>query len=594
MTPAPTTLRAPSIEETRGLMEVALGRRPADLAVVNATLLNVYTRELLKGTGIAVRGRWIAYVGTEPGHTIGAATRVLDAGGMTVIPGLIDGHTHLASLCAPSEFLRYAMRGGTTTLITESMEPYPVAGRDGVLDFLEALGEQPVKILATAPAMASISRSTRGVPLAELIPLLQRDDVVGLGESYWQEVLREPDLYLPAGDAARQARKTLEGHSAGAGGGKLAAYAATGIDSCHEPIRAQEALERLRLGIRVMAREGAVRRDLQQIATLKDAGVDLRRLILVSDGAAPAELLEQGYMESVVRKAVQYGLDPITAIQAVTLNPAEHFHLSHLIGGIAPGRCADLVIVPDLRNPKAEWVVSNGRVIARQGELQVEPRRHLFPARCRRSVHLPRPVSAADFRIPAAGRGARVRVRAIEMVTDLVTREIHLEVPAAGGEIPGDAGLELIKAAAIDRRAGRDALFVGLIKGFGLAAGAMACSAAWDAADIIVVGASEQDMALAVNRVAELQGGIALCQGGRILQEIPLPVFGLLFEGPLEELVRRQKALKSDAARLGIPFPDPLLSLITLTTAAIPYLRICEEGYVNLKDGKTVGVFVDG
>ena len=575
------------------LMAVALGEEKADLVISNARLLNVYTGELLDDHTISVKDGWIASVGREATHTIGPDTEVIDAAQKTVIPGLIDGHTHLAWLFSIEEFLKFAIPGGTTTFITETIEPYPVAGYDGVLDFLASLERQPVKIYATAPFMASISHRARGIPLEELKDLLRREDILGIGESYWQTVLQEPDRMLPALEETLRRGKTLEGHSAGAGGKKLMAYIAAGISSCHEPIQTEEVLERLRLGIYVMVREGSIRRDLEAISEIKNSGVDLRRLVLVTDGVSPQDLTEKGCMEYVVQKAINCGFDPVAAIQMATLNVAEHFSLDGVLGGIAPGRSADMLIIPDIRTIRAEYVISSGRIIARNGRALVNPRRHQHAPASTATIQLPKTIDPTDFTISAPDGSKTSRVRLIEMITDLVTGEHHMDLPVSKGEIALDVQEDILKLAAIDRAQIPGKTCVGLIKGFSLKSGAFACSAAWDTSDIIVVGADENDMAMAVNRIHKLQGGAVVCDKGAVLAELALPVFGLVSKEPMDTIIYNIESIKDAVTGLGCNFPDPLLTLVTLTGAAIPYLRICEEGLVNLKDGKTVGLFVE-
>jgi adenine deaminase len=493
----------------------------------------------------------------------------------------------------PAEFLRYAMAGGTTTIVTETLEPYPVCGYAGVVDFLESLKDQPIKILATAPAMVSISSAARGISQDDLAKLLARDDIIGLGESYWQSILQYPEDILPQYEQTLLAGKTLEGHSAGAGDKKLAAYVAAGISSCHEPINAEQVLERLRLGLHILVREGSIRRDLEEIAQIKDRGIDLRRLILSTDGIEPRDLIEKGYMEYVLQKAIDYGFDPIAAVQMATLNVAEHFSLDTLIGGIAPGRFADMLMIPDLKTINALLVISNGKVIARDGKPTAAPRGHTFTKESLNSVNLVEKFKPSDFIIDG-GNGSQTRiVKVINMVTDLVTTELEMEWPVDGGEIKSDVAQGVIKVAAIDRTHNPGKMTVGLIKGFGLKSGAMACSAGWDSSDIIVVGTNDADMADAVNRIHALQGAAVVYENGKILAELPLPVFGIMSELPIETIAQRLVAIKKAVSDRGVAFPDPLLSLITLTGAAIPYLRICEEGLVNLKTGKIIGLFTD-
>jgi adenine deaminase len=576
----------------QSLMRVALGEEPADLAVLNADLVNVYTGEIQKNMGVAVKGPWIARVAPEVGDTIGPATRVLDAAGKTLVPGLIDGHTHLAWIYTAAAFIPFAAAAGVTTVVTETLEPFPVAGIAGVLDFLDSFRDQPIRILATAPAMVSISSAAKGISSSDLARLMQRDDVLGLGESYWQSVLQEPETYLPAFQETHRFGKVLEGHTAGASEKKLAAYVAAGVTSCHEPIDAEQVLSRLRLGVHVMAREGSIRRDLEAIARIRSTGIDLRRLVLASDGASPQDLMQGRYMDFVIRKAVACGFMPVEAIQMATLNVAEHFRLDGVLGGIAPGRLADMVLVAEVSEFKPETVLCNGAVVYESGRLIKDPRPHAFSAQSLNSIRLPRRLEASDFSIPTPSGAAAMRLRVIEMVTDLVTTERLFDLPITNGKIKADPAKGLCKIAAVDRTHRPGKRFTGLIRGFGLTRGAVACSAAWDTSDIVVIGAAEADMACAVNRIADLQGGAVLCEAGRVLAEIATPIFGLASDLPVAALAAQMEDFKRAVKRLGVSFPDPLLSLITLTGAAIPYLRICEEGLVNLKDGKTVGVFV--
>ena len=587
-------LKPKTVEETTQLMNVALGKDKADLAIINAKIVNVYTGELLEDQAVTVKGKWIAYVGQNADDAVGPDTEVIDAAGRVLIPGLIDGHTHIAWMFTAAEFLRYAAAGGTTTVVTETLEPYPVCGYAGVVDFLESLRDQPIKILATAPAMVSISSAARGITRQDLAQLLDREDIIGLGESYWQSILQYPEEILPLYEQTLMSGKTLEGHSAGASEKKLAAYVAGGITSCHEPINAEQVLERLRLGLHILVREGSIRRDLADIARIKDRGIDLRRLVLSTDGVEPRDLIEKGYMEYVLQKAIDYGFNPVAAIQMATLNVAEHFALDSLIGGIAPGRFADMVVIPDLKTIKARMVISSGKVIARDGKLTESPRPHAFTQASLNSIKLPRQLQPADFAIRTDHKTAKVNVRLINMVTDLVTAELVTPWPVTEGELKPALDQDVIKVAAIDRSHNPGKMTVGLIKGFGLKSGAIACSAGWDGSDIAVAGTNDADMAAAVNRIHALQGGAVVCENAKILVELPLPIFGIMSDLPIETIAQRLQDIKKEVSRLGVPFPDSLLTLITLTGAAIPYLRICEEGLVNLKNGQTLEVVVNG
>ncbi len=577
----------------QAIMDTALGRRSPDLVVKNAVLVNVYTGEIQKDICISVCGDRIAFVGKHDDFIRGPETHVIDANGKIVIPGLIDGHTHLAWFVTPAEFLRYAVKGGTTTIITETLEIFPVAGEGGVEDFMESMEGQPVKIFSTAPATSSISPNVAGMTADVLHQFLLRDKILGLGESYWQTVFQSPDEFFTVYDQVLGAGKTIEGHSAGAKQRKLAAYTGLGISSCHEPIDATQVLERLRLGIYVLAREGSIRSDLDAIAPIKDKGVDLRHLCFASDSITPLELMENGYMENILQKVIDAGFDPLDAIKTVTLNVAEHFGISDHVGGIAPGRYADMLIIPDLKTIEPEYVISCGKVVAENGKLAVAPRVHEFRKKSKNSVFLPKEFTGSDFAVSVEGVAKEAKVRVIDLVTDLVTKEKIVSVTPIDGGIVQDIDRDILKVSAIDRSADCTEFFTGFIAGFGMKSGAFAATGAWDTADIIVIGANDNDMALAVNRVAGLNGGIVICENGKILVELSMPVFGLISELPIEKVAEQTYKINKTVRDMGCGSRDPLLTMITLTGAAIPYIRICEHGLVNLKNGKSLDLFME-
>lgn len=581
-----------SAGQIQRLINAALGRETIDLAVVNAKILNVFTGELLSGHGICVKDGKIVFVGQGTKELAGKDTHILDADGMTAIPGFIDGHTHIAGEHLPEEFLKYAMTGGTTSIVTEIFEVYFAAGLNGVLEYLDAVRSQPVKVFAAAPAMVSISDIAAGIDLKDLETILAQPGVICMGESYWQGVLQKPERYLPAFAAVRRSGKPLEGHTAGAGEQKLAAYLNTGISSCHEPITVEEALSRLRQGLCVMIREGSVRKDLEAVSGICKKGVDLRRAALVSDGITPEALMEKGYMEAIVQKAIDLGFDPVDAIRMAGLNVAEHFGMDGQIGSIAPGRDADFLLIAELNHIRAECVVAGGRIIAQNGKLLAPPRPHTFSKSSKNTIGLPRLMEASDFEIRPPGNRPLQNIRAIEMVTDLVTREKIIEVPVYKGLICADPQNDLAKVAAVNRRQAPGKCFTGVIKGFGIKYGALASSSAWDVSDIIAVGADEADMAGAINWIRENGGGFVAVKDGRVVAQMPQPVFGTISEMPMGQIVECGRNLNSAAESFGIKFPDPLLSLHTLTGAAIPFLRICEQGLVDLKTGATLDLFV--
>ena len=576
------------------LIDTALGRAKADLVIANADLVNVYSGELLKGYSVAVKGDRIAYVGEDARHTVGPDTVVIEVAGKVLIPGLIDTHTHLLAHYTVDEFLRYAMKGGTTTIVSETIELVSPLGYNGVWEFLKATENQPVKVFATITPIPNISPAAGLGTLSphKLQRLLKHERVLGLGEAAWRYVIQGDESLLRMFAQTVNMGKTLEGHSAGARGNNLAAYVASGVSSCHESITAEEALERLRLGLHTMVREGASRRDLEAVSKIKDEPVDFRRLVLVTDSVEANHLMEHGYMEFLVQKAIDLGFDPIVAIQMATLNAAEHFSLDNLIGGIAPGKYADMVLIPDLRSIKAEMVISNGRIIAEKGQVLVPPRKHIYSRSARRSVRLPRKLEPADFHVLVEGGDTPVTIRLINLVAVTLTREEQITIAPREGLLEADTENDILKVAVIERSSNTGKMFTGFVKGFGLKKGAVAVSAIWNISGITVVGTNDEDMAGVVNRVFDLQGGAVVYADGKILAEVPLPIGGKISDLPIEELCRRFEEIQQKAVELGSSLADIHLSLTALTTNAIPFLRICESGLMDIKSGELVDLFV--
>jgi adenine deaminase len=568
------------------LAAVALGEEEADLVIRGADLVNVYTRELLRGYSVAVKGEWIADVGPDVCKSIGRGTEVIDGEGKVLIPGFVDGHAHILYYAAPREFLRYAMAGGTTTIITEIMELTFALGYEGLVDCLENLRNQPIKVFSTVPPSITFSRDAakRAPTLERLVGLLRREDVLGVGEGFWQEVVLKETNYPALAAEALRMRKTVEGHAAGCRSRRLSAYLNYGVSSCHESVSLDEVVEKLRFGVCAMIREGSIRKELDAMVKIKDLDLDLRRAALVTDGVDPRDLEKKGYLERVVQRSIHAGFDPLLAIQMATLNVAEHFRLDGLLGGIAPGKYADMVLIPDLRTIEAQCVVSNGIVVAQHGKATVEPNWTSF----RGGALERRRFAPRDFAVRANAKGS-VKVRVIDQVAELVTKERVLEVPVHDGEIRADPEKDILKASVISCE-GR--VFTGLIRGHGFREGAMATSGAWETFAVVVVGAGDADMAQAVNRIYEIGGGIVLCSGSEVQAELPLPVAGILSDLKLEEIARRLHAVQEKAEALGFPFSDAALTLATLTTAAIPFLRLSEDGLMDVKTGRVVEMIV--
>jgi adenine deaminase len=420
--------------------------------------------------------------------------------------------------------------------------------------------------------------------------LLKDESVMGLGESYWQDVILPPDdRVLGLIQETLIAGKSVQGHTAGAADKRLAAYAAAGAESCHEAVSEENVLSRLELGYYVMIREGHIRRDIEIILPLKDK-IDLRRTILVTDGTDPETLAQRGYLTDVVQKAVDLGLDPVKAVQMSSLNPAEHFGLDHMTGGIAPARFADILILPDLKTMQPDMVISKGQVVAENGKCLVPLTKVPYPDSLMHTVKI-KPIARADLAVPVSAGGSRKNVRTIDIHPGgLVTREGSAEPKIIGGTYCADPDNDLLKIVFIESVSGRGEKFVGFVRGWGQRRGAVATSFCWDSSGIIALGANDHDLAAAISRVIALQGGLVLADGGKLLVDHALSIGGYISDMTIEDMAASHRQFQSIVRDLGSELESAFLTLQTLTTAAIPFIRMSEKGYCRFRERDIVGL----
>ena len=576
----------------RKLADVALGKAPADVVVKNALLMDVYTGRMVPDRSVAIAGEWISYVGPDADYAIGPETHVIDAGGRVICPGYIDAHTHLVNYCDFFDFLSYAIPSGVTTVFTE-IESYAFAlGKEGIDIFLAQTESCPVKVYVAIPPMVSLSPATKPIRITkkQLSELLTHPRVLGLGESYWQgAILTSDDSILDLMAETRKMRKSIQGHAAGAYDRKLAAYVATGVESCHEVISAEDVVNRLEMGLYAMIREGDTRRDLEIIQPLRDK-VDFRRMILVTDGTNADLLLKKGYLQDVVQKAVDLGVAPMDAVRMVTLNPAEHLGLDNLIGGIAPGHYGDLLLLGDFKHMKPELVISKGRIVAEKGHMCISIPDADPPEILLNTVNV-KPVFPRDLRISKSLSDEAGQVRSIDIQPGgLVAREGRGVPVVSGKYLMADAEKDLLKIVFIERISGKGETFAGFVRGWGQKRGAIATSMCWDAGGIVGIGENDEDLATAVNRVIEMQGGMTLVVEGHLESEVPFRGGGYVSELKIPQLSLRLKKIQNIMVSLGFIHDNALLTLGVMTTAAIPFIRMTEKGYYRFRENDFVGL----
>jgi len=546
-------------------LAVARGDEPADLVVRGGRVLSVFTREWLE-VDVAVADGYVAGLGDYEG------AEELDATERWVVPGFIDAHMHLeSSKLLVDEFARLVLPLGTTTVVADPHEIANVLGTDGVHWLLDACGDLALDVyfMASSCVPASSFESPRR-PLNEgdLQGLLRRRRVLGLAE-----MMNFPGVV--AGDERELAKLSLDGaghvdgHAPGLAGKALNAYTAAGIRSDHEARTVEEGRERLRSGLWLLIREASGARNLRALLPLvQEFGP--ARIAFCTDDREPEHIADDGHVNSMVRDAVSFGIPAEDALVMASHHPALWHGLDHL-GAIAPGYQADLLLLPDLERFEPEVVLKRGHTVAEIERVEV-------PEWVKRTVRI-RPLAARDFAVPWSGGSARV----IGVVPDQIVTEALVEEPAvADGHIVADPDRDLAKIAVVERHLATGRIGLGLVRGFGLRAGALASTIAHDAHNIVVVGMTDADMHHAVLRLAELGGGIAVVVDGRVEAELPLPVAGLLSDLPHGEVVDATRACVEAARALGCEVPSPFQSLSFLALSVIPSLKITDWGLVDV------------
>ncbi len=584
-----------SKETIQRLIRASMGEVKSDLVVTGGRLINVYSGEVLNGVEMAVSQGRVCYVGPSADHTRGDETRVIDARGRWIAPGFIDAHTHIGHFCRPFELLQAYLPHGTTALMASCDEHTVAFGFTGMKLFLDEVASHPLRVytlISMAAPQDPLLCETESLSDEQVEEVLRDPRVLGLGEvvSWLRLVQGDPDLATRI-DMTLNQGKIVHGHTAGARDRRLNAIAAASVSSCHEPISGEDALARLRLGYWTMLREGSFRQDLE--ATLKPllaAGVDTGRLILVTDGMAPDDVAAHGHMDHVIRRAVACGLSPVRAIQAATLHPATYSGLEQDIGGLAPGRFADFVLLDDLDSVRVGATYIGGEPVAQAGETNVAVVPPAFPDGMGLKTAFRLPVTAEDMRVRCDESRARIRV--MDLVNQTITRERVVEVPCAGGVVSADVEADLLKVAVFDRREGFSPAF-GFVRGLGTDIGAAGTTVNLDEYTLLVAGSSDYDMAYCANLLLENGGGIAVVDKGRILEEIPFPIGGLFSLAPWRDVGEKLAAVQGILKERGSAFPKPLYALCFLTFVTLPELRITGRGLVRAKERRIIPLMAE-
>jgi len=575
------------------LIDTATGRAKADLVLTDVQIVDVNTREVLPG-GIAVSEGFICRVG-DVTDLIGAKTQVIKGGGKYAAPAFIESHIHTEStMLTLTEFARAVVPHGTGTAVIDPHEIANVSGVRGIEIFMEEIRNLPLHIFLEVPSCvpaASPDFETSGGRIDAFTAdrLLQDPAVIGLGEvmNVPGVLNNDEDLRLKI-QFARSQGKVVEGHAPGLTGKLLNAYVAAGMMSDHECETSQEALERLHLGMTVMCREGSLARNMLDILVpLYKANRDLRGCTICSDDLSPVELAAWGHLDRSLRRAIVGGIDPLVALQLVTCNPAQFFHLPR-IGVLGPGWSADIVLLDDLEKVGVELVIHRGQVVAKNGKLTVNLPAYEYPPDLTTTIRfgvLPTPQSYAVAATDGPHKARVIVAKEGTLITDNGTATLN----AKEGFIRPDPKQDVLIIAVTERYMKRGRIGVGFVKGFGLKEGAIASSIAHDCHNLITVATSPEDALVAVSSVSQLHGGIVATRGNETLATLALPIAGLLSDQPVAKVAKAFEHVEAVAKeQLGCKLQHPFMTLSFMALPVIPHLRITDLGLVDVGEMKLV------
>ncbi len=562
-----------------------MGDKKADLILKNCNLLSVYTREIIPKIQIAIINDRIAYVGPDASHTLGSKTKVIDVKNKYVGPGFADPHLHIDQFVLPSEFAKKALLCGVTSLFSDPIDVVSVGGYKGFREFLK-LGENlPIRIFQVVPGGLPVDAkfsNSKSLTLTQEKLAVKHPHVLGLGEVFsWTKVtLREPKT-MKSLSAMLECDCIINGHTAGVSEKKLNAYVSSGVLSCHEPINFDQVLERLRLGMWIMIREGSIRRDLKEIIPrVLSHGTYLNRLMFCSDGLDPLDLSKFGHIDHCIRESIKVGLDPIDAITMASKNNFDYYNMGKDLGGIAPGKLADILIFNDLKSFKPNQVFVGGKLIVSNGTFVTPIKKKLISPWIKKTVKL-KNFSKNDFLIKSKKQD--VLANTIYMQTEIITKIGSSQLSSKDGNIPASLESDVWKVAAFDRIHGTNRHSIGFLENFGADIGAFASTWSFHENDLIVIGSNDSDMAIASNHLIKNQGGLVVVKSGKVLASLPLQFAGIVSTDSFEKVSSNFEKINSTIVDSGCVFSRPHLIPLFLPFLALPSVRILSGGIVDVK-----------
>ena len=567
------------------LNAVAIGDKAADLVLENCSLVNVYTGEILPETQVAISKDRIAYVGEDASHTKGKKTVVINLEKKFITPGFADSHIHIDQFFSPAEFVKKSLLCGVTSLFADSVDIVSTCGFSGFKEFIKMTSGLPARFFHVVPGGTPVDRKfshVKSLSPTEEKSALRMPGVLGLGEVFsWTKVTKRDSKTMKTLSTMLENNCVINGHTAGMSGKKLNAYVSSGILSCHEPINFEQVIERLRLGMWIMIREGSIRRDIKDIIPLVLANkTNKDRLMFCSDGLDPIDITKFGHIDHCIREAVKLGLNLTDAISMASKNCFDYYNMGMDLGGIAPGKLADILVFDDLMKLKPKKIFVGGMLVLSNGTIVSKIKKHPVPKWMTKTVKLNK-FMEDNFSIKS--HSDLVDVNVIDMKTEIITKKGHETLSVKDENVIPSYDKDVWKVAAFDRTFGSTKHAVGFLKNFGPRIGAFASTWSFHENNMIVIGSNEKDMAIAANSLLRTQGGMVVVYKGKILSSMPLQMAGIMSTDSFEKTSKNFSDINNMLLDSGCKFKKPHLIPLFLPFLALPEIRILHQGIIDVK-----------
>jgi adenine deaminase len=581
-----------SKDTQKALIDCAMGRTPAELVIKGGRWVCVQTGEIINHTSVAVIDGRIACVGEDVSHTIGPETRVIEAKGRYLVPGLLDAHMHVESgMLTVTEFVRVVIPHGTTGMFIDPHEMANVLGVKGVKVMVDEAANMPIHVFvqmpSCVPSAPGFEHSGAEIMARDVAEVMTWPGIIGLGE-----MMDFPGVFDADSEVMAKLTATIESGKVIGGhfpmeeiGRSFDGYAAGRVADDHEGTTLEGAVARARAGMKVMMRHGSAWQDVaRQVKAVTEQKLDPRHFLLCTDDSHAQTLVSEGHMDRVVRHAIEQGLDPMAAIQMATINTADHFKVSDDLGMIAPGRFADILLVKDLKHFNPDVVIARGVVAAENGRLTIELPGMEYPDYALKSMHIKAELKTEDFRISAPDK-SKVTANVIGIIENQApTRHLRLEVPVQNGEVKADLHGDIAKLSLIERHHANGGMQVVLVRGFGLNRPcAVATSVSHDCHNLLVLGTDDGCMAMAANTLAANGGGQVVILDGQIIGMVELPIAGLMANQPATIVAKKTASVLQGFGACGCRINNPNMTLSLLALAVIPALRITDKGLLDVE-----------